>query len=158
MGPMAFRHAALAALLASASTTAATTSSGSPITTDGPTPSPQMPGPVTTNSTGTPSPNEPIPKPECNSSIPVSVRYSATTGRLYLEALNNGTRGGCVTLDQIWEARGGGAKGGAKAPLFAIDPVTGAVSENITNYWLLEEDLYVEDGITLKVFSTRRRL
>lgn len=99
----------------------------------------------------TPSPNEPIPKPECNASQTVSVRYSATTGRLYLEAAVPGERGGCVTLDQIWTARGGGSKAGAKAPLYAVDPDTGAYSGNITGTWLLEEDLYVEDGITLKV-------
>lgn len=110
-----------------------------------------MPDEMTTfNGTGTPSPNTPIPKPECNiTGTQVMVRYSATTGRLYLES--NTMRGGCVTLDQIWEARGGGAKGGAKPPLFAIDPDTGAYSENITGTWLLEEDLYVTDGITLKV-------
>lgn len=60
------------------------------------------------NGTDTPSPNMPIPKPECNSTQPVSIRYSATTGRLYLEAGVEGERGGCVTVDQIWEARGGG--------------------------------------------------
>lgn len=40
---------------------------------------------------------------------------------------------------------------GAKAPLYAVDPVSGNYSDVITGTWLLEEDLYVEDGITLKV-------
>ncbi|CAB1104983.1 MEP4a [Ectocarpus sp. CCAP 1310/34] len=103
------------------------------------------------NGTDTPSPNTPIPKPECNSTQAVSIRYSATTGRLYLEAGVEGERGGCVTVEQIWEARGGGTTTGAKAPLYAVDPVSGEYSDVITGTWLLEEDLYVEDGITLKV-------
>ncbi|CAM9370594.1 unnamed protein product, partial [Hapterophycus canaliculatus] len=101
----------------------------------------------------TPSPNEPIPKPECNATQAVAVRYSATTGRLYLESSTPGARGGCVTVDQIWTARGGGTKTGAKAPLYAVDPVNGSYSSVITGTWLLEEDLYVEDGITLKVWG-----
>lgn len=97
----------------------------------------------------TPSPNEAIPKPECNESNPVSVRYSSTTGRLYLESASS-SRGGCVSIDQIWEARGGGTSG-AKPPLYAVDPVSGNISDTITGTWLLDEDLYVEDGITLRV-------
>ncbi|CAN0520263.1 unnamed protein product [Scytosiphon promiscuus] len=103
------------------------------------------------NFTDTPSPNEPIPKPECDMNKTVSIRYSKTTERLYLEAGVLGERGGCVSVDQIWAARGGGAKGGVKAPLFAVDPETGLYSDTITGTWLLEESLYVEDGITLKV-------
>lgn len=161
MAYKALRHAALVALLAVSSH--ASDSSDSMDTTASPTPSPHiseymtasptsmmMPN-TTGNSTDTPSPNEPIPKPECDANQTVSVRYSATTGRLYLEAAVVGQRGGCVTIEQIWTARGGGTKTGAKAPLYAVDPVSGAVSENITGTWLLEEDLYVEDGITLKV-------
>lgn len=106
------------------------------------------------NGTDTASPNEAIPKPDCNSTKTVSVRYSATTGRLYLEAAVEGDRGGCVTIEQIWEARGGGTTTGAKAPLYAVDPDTGEYSTEITGTWLLEEDLYVEDGITLKVRCT----
>ena len=54
-----------------------------------------------------PSPNEPIPKPDCDSDMEVSIRYAETTARLYLESADNGTRGGCVTLGQIWESRAG---------------------------------------------------
>lgn len=93
----------------------------------------------------TASPNEPIPKPECDASITVSIRYSSSSARLYLESADGSTRGGCVTLQQIWEARKG------KAPLYAVDSVTGAVSTTATGTWLLEEALYVEDGITLNV-------
>eukprot|EP00752_Nemacystus_decipiens_P012441 g11022.t1 len=162
MALKALRRVTLAALLA-----AAVANASDDDRTDSPTPSPHlseymtasptsmaMPPNMTYNSTDTPSPNEPIPKPECDANKTVSVRYSATTGRLYLEAAVVGERGGCVTIDQIWEARGGGAKGGAKAPLYAIDPNTSAISENITGTWLLEEDLYVEDGITLKVWGS----
>eukprot|EP00904_Undaria_pinnatifida_P008377 jgi/Undpi1/466/HiC_scaffold_1.g00462.m1 len=101
----------------------------------------------------TPSPNEPIPKPACDGNKTVSIRYSRTSERLYLEAAVVGDRGGCVSIDEIWAARGGGAKGGAKAPLFAVDPETGVYSDTITGTWLLEESLYVEDGITLKVWG-----
>lgn len=112
---------------------------------------------LTPNVTYTPSPNEVFTKPDCNTTSVVVVRYSATTGRLYVEVNSTVTptpeeeRGGCLTLDQIWEARGGGSKEGAKAPLYAVDPVTGEYSSNITGTWLLEEDLYVLDGVTLKV-------
>lgn len=92
----------------------------------------------------TPSPNEPIPKPDCNDSMNVTIRYSSTSARLYLES-TTGERGGCVTIGQIWEARGG------KAPLYAVDPVSGNISDSTTGTWLLTESLYVEDGITLKV-------
>eukprot|EP00752_Nemacystus_decipiens_P007150 g6403.t1 len=96
----------------------------------------------------TPSPNTPIPKPPCDSNITVSIRYAETTKRLYLESADNVTRGGCVTLGDIWEYRAG------KAPLYAVDPVSGAVSANATGTWLLEEELYVEDGITLQVYGS----
>ena len=93
----------------------------------------------------TESPNEPIPKPECDSSQAVSIRYSSGSERLYLESGDGSTRGGCVTLRQIWENRGG------KAPLYAVDPDTGDISDTVTGTWLLTEELFVEDGITLKV-------
>ncbi|CAN0491507.1 unnamed protein product, partial [Ectocarpus sp. 12 AP-2014] len=86
------------------------------------------------------------PKPDCDSDVAVSIRYAGTTARLYLESADNGTtRGGCVTLGQIWESRAG------KGPLYAVDPDSGNVSTNATGTWLLTEELYVEDGITLKV-------
>ncbi|CAM9820219.1 unnamed protein product, partial [Ectocarpus sp. 12 AP-2014] len=97
----------------------------------------------------TPSPNEPIPKPDCDSDIEVSIRYAESTARLYLESADNGTtRGGCVTLGQIWESRAG------KGPLYAVDPDSGNVSTNATGTWLLTEELYVEDGITLEVYGS----
>lgn len=55
----------------------------------------------------TPSLNEPIPKPVCNSTNPLRVRYAGTTGRLYLESAWNGTRGGCISLGAIWMERDG---------------------------------------------------
>lgn len=95
----------------------------------------------------TASPNEAIPKPECDDSAEVSIRYAGTTGRLYLESADGTSSGGCVTLGQIWESRAG------KAPLYAVDPESGEVSETATGTWLLSEELYVEDGITLKVWT-----
>eukprot|EP00904_Undaria_pinnatifida_P005809 jgi/Undpi1/2358/HiC_scaffold_13.g05741.m1 len=98
--------------------------------------------------TDTVSPNEPIPKPECDANATVSIRYSSTSQRLYLESADGTTRGGCVTLNDIWVERGG------KAPLYAVDAETGAVSTNATGTWLLTEELYIEDGITLQVHGT----
>ncbi|CAN0261511.1 unnamed protein product [Ectocarpus sp. 4 AP-2014] len=96
----------------------------------------------------TASPNDPISKPDCDSDIEVSIRYAGTTKRLYLESADGETRGGCVTLGQIWANRAG------KEPLYAVDPDSGDVSETETGTWLLTEELYVEDGITLKVYGT----
>lgn len=89
--------------------------------------------------------NKPIPQPQCNASQPVTVRYAESTARLYVEAAVEGERGGCVTLGQIFKAREG------KAPLYAMDPVSGNRSVNATGTWLLTEELYVVDGITLNV-------
>ncbi|CAM9942410.1 unnamed protein product [Ascophyllum nodosum] len=96
----------------------------------------------------TPSPNDAISKPECNSTNPISIRYAGTTARLYLESANSSTRGGCITLGDIWTERTG------KAPLYAVDPVNHTISEESTGTWLLTEDLYVEDGITLQVHGS----
>ena len=93
----------------------------------------------------TESPNEPIPKPPCDASVPVSIRYSSASSRLYLVSADNSTRGGCVTLARIWEERGG------KAPLYAVDPESGDISDSATGTWLLTEELFVQDGITLQV-------
>lgn len=93
----------------------------------------------------TPSPNKPIPKPDCDESIAVSIRYNSGSARLYVESADGKTRGGCVTLEQIWKKQGDGA------PLFAVDPKSGDVSDTATGTWLLTEEMYVEDGITLKV-------
>eukprot|EP00904_Undaria_pinnatifida_P009109 jgi/Undpi1/5328/HiC_scaffold_2.g00609.m1 len=96
----------------------------------------------------TESPNQPIPKPECDASIPVSIRYSSVSERLYLESADGSTRGGCVTLAQIWEHQRG------KTPLYAVDPDSGDITDSVTGTWLLTEELYVEDGITLKVHGS----
>lgn len=93
----------------------------------------------------TESPNTAIPKPECDPTTPVLIRYASSSARLYLESADGITRGGCVTLRDIWESRGG------KAPLYAVDPSSGDVSSAATGTWLLTESLYVEDGITLQV-------
>lgn len=93
----------------------------------------------------TPSPNKPIPKPKCDASIKVSIRYSTVSSRAYLVSADGNTRGGCVTLTQIWERRRG------KPPLYAVDPVRGDISDTATGTWLLTEELFVQDGITLKV-------
>eukprot|EP00904_Undaria_pinnatifida_P012534 jgi/Undpi1/8410/HiC_scaffold_25.g10878.m1 len=89
----------------------------------------------------TASPNDAIPKPSCDFSKSVSVRYSSGSERLYLESSSGG---GCITLEEVWE----GLRG--KAPLYAVDSSTGDVSKTATGTWLLTESLYVEDGVTLQ--------
>ncbi|CAN0495871.1 unnamed protein product, partial [Scytosiphon promiscuus] len=78
----------------------------------------------------------------------VSIRYSSVSSRLYLESADGGTRGGCVTLVQIWQHQKG------KAPLYAVDPESGDISDSATGTWLLTEELFVEDGITLQVHGS----
>ena len=90
----------------------------------------------------TASPNDAISKPKCDSSKPVSVRYSSGSKRLYLEA---SSRGGCITVKEVWERLRG------KAPLYAVDSSSGDVSKTATGTWLLTESLFVEDGVTLQV-------
>ncbi|CAN0368150.1 unnamed protein product [Laminaria digitata] len=94
----------------------------------------------------TESPNDPIPKPDCDTNTTVAIRYSSSSARLYLESADGSTRGGCATFSQIWEEQGGNG-----APLYAVDPETGDASDAWTGTWLLTEALYVEDGITLQV-------
>ena len=100
----------------------------------------------------TASPNDAIDKPDCDSSITVSIRYSSSSERLYLESDDGSTRGGCVTLTEIWEDLDG------SAPLYAVDADSGEVSDTATGTWLLTESLYVEDGITLQVTHTYQYL
>ena len=100
------------------------------------------------NAADTASPNDAIDKPDCDSSITVSIRYSSSSERLYLESDDGSTRGGCMTLTEIWEDLDG------SAPLYAVDADSGDVSDTVTGTWLLTETLYVEDGITLQVTYT----
>lgn len=93
----------------------------------------------------TASPNKVIAKPKCDSSATVSIRYSPSSERLYLESADGKTRGGCVTLTQIWENMDG------RAPLYPVKSGSGDVSNTATGTWLLTESLWVEDGITLQV-------
>lgn len=93
----------------------------------------------------TPSPNDAIAKPECDSNVTAMIRYASSSQRLYLESADGITRGGCITPTEIWEQLTG------KAPLYAVDLDNGAVSTTATGTWLLTESLYVEDGITLQV-------
>lgn len=93
----------------------------------------------------TPSPNDAIPKPECDANATAVLRYSSSSERLYLESADGVTRGGCITLTEIWQQLAG------SVPLFAVESESGNVSRTATGTWLLTETLYVEDGITLQV-------
>lgn len=95
------------------------------------------------------SENDVIEEPDCDSSASVNIRYATTTARLYLEAATAGERGGCMTLTDIYNDRGD------EGPLYPVDPSTGTRVSTATGTWLLTEDLYVEDGITLNVSLIR---
>ncbi|CAM9851353.1 unnamed protein product [Pylaiella littoralis] len=85
--------------------------------------------------------------PDCESVELPEIRYASSTRRMYVE--HNGTRGGCVTLTQIWEGVTSDTR-----PLFPIDIATNDRVENVTGVWLLTEELYVTDGVTLQVHGT----
>lgn len=89
--------------------------------------------------------NIPIPKPACDATKTVLIRYSTTSERLYVESSVDGERGGCVTLSQIFDARSG------KEPLYAVDPVSGERVADATGTWLITANVMVEDGVTLNV-------
>ena len=82
--------------------------------------------------------NETIPKPECDSSKEVSIRYAASSNRVYVESLD-GTRGGRISLTQIYESLDD------KSPLSPTDT---------DGEWFLESELFILDGITLEIHGT----
>lgn len=82
--------------------------------------------------------NTPIPKPSCDATKTVSVRYSSTSQRIYLESAD-GSRGGCATPTSVYEALG------AASPFYPLET---------PGEWMLEESLYVLDGIVLNVYGT----
>ncbi|CAM9699219.1 unnamed protein product [Scytosiphon promiscuus] len=86
-------------------------------------------------------------QPGCNSTDIPSVRYASSTERIYVEQADS--RGGCFTLTQIWES--------GTRPLYPIDPSTNARVNVVTGVWLLTEELYVLDGVTLQqIHGTER--
>eukprot|EP00752_Nemacystus_decipiens_P011709 g10390.t1 len=94
-------------------------------------------------------------KPACDPTIPVEVRYSATSQRVYFEH-TDGTTGGCGRLSHILDFRQE-KNGTVKGPLYPLDPVTGEKLLNasqVTGHWLLEADLYVTHGVTLQLHGT----
>lgn len=82
--------------------------------------------------------NTPIPKPVCDASKEISVRYSSTSERIYLESVD-GSRGGCASPTTIYEALGDAS------PLFPLETA---------GEWMLSESLYILDGITLNLHGT----
>lgn len=92
------------------------------------------------------------PTPKCDASAMVNVRYAGTSRRLYLEKLD-GKRGGCGTLTSIYTAIRKTTN--ALIPIF---PSNSSESPTITGTWLLSQDLYVLDGITLNVSCTVRKI
>ena len=89
-----------------------------------------------------------IPKPVCDINIDVSIRYSATSKRIYLES-SDGYRGGCITLGEVWDGLNGFNE---QNPLYSVN-LDGSFSDVQTGTWLLTEDLYIEDGVTLDVIG-----
>lgn len=104
------------------------------------------------DATYTTSPNHAIAKPGCDVNATVSLRYSSSSKRLYVESPDGVTRGGCVTLKKIWTELGGAT------PLFAVNASTGNVSDVATGTWLLTETLYVKHGITLQVRGKQKKM
>lgn len=89
--------------------------------------------------------NDVIDEPKCDSGKSVKIRYASSTKRLYVEAGSSGKRGGCATLSDVFDLRG------TEGPLYPVNPSSGSRASSPTGTWLLTEDLYVEDGITLNV-------
>ena len=83
--------------------------------------------------------NTPIPKPACDSSKEVSVRFASSSNRVYVESVD-GTRGGCSSLTHIYETLGAD-----KSPVYPLDA---------SGEWYLGSELYVLDGITLEIHGT----
>lgn len=82
--------------------------------------------------------NTPVPKPICDSSKDVSVRYSSTSQRIYLESVD-GSRGGCASPTSVYQALG------EASPLYPLET---------PGEWMLDESLYILDGIVLNVYGT----
>lgn len=82
--------------------------------------------------------NTPIPKPVCDASKTVSVRYSSTSQRIYLESAD-GARGGCATPTSVHQSLG------PLSPLYPLET---------PGEWMLDESLYVLDGISLNLYGT----
>lgn len=82
--------------------------------------------------------NTPIPKPICDASKEISVRYSSTSQRIYIESLD-GSRGGCASPSTVYQALGDAS------PLYPLET---------PGEWFLGESLFVSDGITLTLYGT----
>lgn len=82
--------------------------------------------------------NTPIPKPVCNASKEISVRYSSTSQRIYLESVD-GSRGGCASPAIVYEALGDAS------PLHPLET---------PGEWMLTESLHILDGITFNLYGT----
>ena len=82
--------------------------------------------------------NTPVPKPVCDASKSISVRYSSTSQRIYLESAD-GSRGGCATPTSVYEALG------EESPFYPLET---------PGEWMLDESLYILDGIVLNVYGT----
>lgn len=86
-----------------------------------------------------------IARQPCDSSTAISVRYAGSSRRVYVENAD-GRRGGCATMTDIYNA----IKHRTDA-LIPIYPSNSSEAPYITGTWLLSEDLYVVDGVTLNV-------
>lgn len=85
-------------------------------------------------------------KPYCDPNIPSYFDKKDNT----IKSFNKGgPRGGCFTLTDIWKELD-------QNILFAIDPSTEIISKVPTGTWMLTEDLFIQDGITLNVIGTVR--
>ncbi|CAM9470339.1 unnamed protein product, partial [Choristocarpus tenellus] len=75
-----------------------------------------------------------------------TVRYAATTRRLYLEG------GGCTNLTSIYEARSDNL--GPKGPLYYFDLNSNTITDTWTGTWYLESTFYIEGDSLLELKGT----
>jgi len=83
--------------------------------------------------------NTPIPKPSCDFSKEVSVRFASSSNRIYIESVD-GSRGGCSSLTHIYETLGH-----EQSSVYPLET---------SGEWFLESELYILDGITLEIYGT----
>jgi len=76
----------------------------------------------------------------CISSVEVSVRFSSSSDRLYVEATEPG---GCISPSEIYNSFNGSK---TASPLYSLE----------TGVWNLDSDFYIEDGVTLVLIGKER--
>ena len=95
----------------------------------------------------TPTLNTVYPKPSCSATTSLAqIRYSSTSDRIYVEHDESSQNPPCITVGEVWESLA------PKYPdtLHPIDEL-GNFANSSTGKWMLNSDLYVLDGVTLRI-------